>query len=84
MILTIISLLMIVIIFSDNRFCATNVTTKTQTFLTSTLAMFIIIIIIIIILIYSEIKRIQRLVRFICLSLIIWLLQSVGHAVDDQ
>ena len=77
---------MIVIIFSDNRFCATNVTTKTQTFLTSTLAMFIIIIIIIIIiiLISSEIKRIQRLFRFICLSLIIWLLQSVGHAVDDQ
>ena len=74
---------MIVIIFSDNRFCAINVTTKTQTFLTSTLAMFIIIIIIII-LISSEIKRIQRLFRFICLSLIIWLLQSVGHAVDDQ
>ena len=46
--------------------------------------MFIIIIIIIIILISSEIKRIQRLFRFICLSLIIWLLQSVGHAVDDQ
>ena len=44
----------------------------------------IIIIIIIIILISSEIKRIQRLFRFICLSLIIWLLQSVGHAVDDQ
>ena len=76
---------MIVIIFSDNRFCAINVTTKTQTFLTSTLAMFIIIIIIIIIiLISSEIKRIQRLFRFICLSLIIWLLQSVGHALDDQ
>ena len=44
----------------------------------------IIIIIIIIILISSEIKRIQRLFRFICLSLIIWLLQSVGHAVDDE
>ena len=44
----------------------------------------IINIIIIITLISSEIKRIQRLFRFICLSLIIWLLQSVGHAVDDQ